>query len=125
MQHIILLEPNRILAKNICMELKKNDINVSVVSNADEAITASDSKLPDLVVSELSIPGHSGSEFLYEFRTYSDWKSVPIVIFSSLKPTQDILSSRDWKLLDIHEFLYKPDTTINNLKMTVLSLLNK
>jgi DNA-binding response OmpR family regulator len=124
MPHVILLEPDRILAKSLSQELKKNDIEVSIVNNADEAITVSDSKSPDLVISELSIPGHSGSEFLYEFRTYTDWKNVPIVIFSSLKPSQEILTSRDWKLLNIHEFLYKPDTSLNNLKLSVLSALD-
>ena len=123
MSHVILIEPDRIIAKTIAKELKDDGIDVSVVSNADSAVSVSDEKSPDLVISELSIPGHSGSEFLYEFRTYTDWKDVPIILFSTLKPKSEITDSRDWKLLNIYEFLYKPDVSIQQFKASVISSL--
>jgi DNA-binding response OmpR family regulator len=122
MKHALLLEPDRVIAKCIVTELSKFDVAVKVAQNADSAITLSDKQKPDVVISELSIPGHSGSEFLYEFRTYSDWMNVPIIVFSSLKPSKIITNSRDWKLLDIHTFLYKPDTTLQQLSSVVTSL---
>jgi len=115
MPHVLLLEPDRIIAKCIVEELERRNITVSVATNADSAIIMADKNYPDAVISELSIPGHSGSEFLYEFRTYSDWRAVPILIFSSLKPSREILSSKDWKLLGITEMLYKPDTSLQRL----------
>lgn len=121
MPHVLLLEPDRVVADCIRKMLAEDDITVSVAGNADSAIELADSKYPDVVISELSIPGHSGSEFLYEFRTYSDWKDVPIIVFSSLKPPVGITSSRDWRLLRINEFLYKPDNTIQQLSQAVVT----
>ncbi len=115
MPHVLLLEPDRVVADCIVEELGRRNISVSVASNADTAIQICDNKSPDAVVCELSIPSHSGSEFLYEFRTYSDWNKVPIIIFSSLKPSNIITDSKDWKLLKISAMLYKPDTTLQHL----------
>ena len=125
MPYVVLLEPDRVIAECIVQELSKRKITVDIANNADKAVGLSDANFPDAVISELSIPGHSGSEFLYEFRTYSDWKDVPLIIFSSLKPSTNITSSKDWKLLNIYEILYKPDTTLQKLGETVESAIEK
>lgn len=119
MPHVLLLESDRVIAGCVVEEFARRDITVSVATNADSAILLADKKSPDAVISELSIPGHSGSEFLYEFRTYSDWRAIPIFIFSSLKPSRQILASKDWKLLAVSEILYKPDTTLQKLGKVV------
>lgn len=125
MSHVLLLEPDRVIAGCIVEELGRRNITVSVATNADSAVTLADKQNPDAVISELSIPGHSGSEFLYEFRTYSDWRTVPIIVFSSLKPSREIVSSKDWKLLRISEMLYKPDTSLQKLGQAVETALEK
>ena len=119
MTYVVLLEPDRVVADCIVQELSRRNISVDVATNADKAVQLSDTKFPDAVICELSIPGHSGSEFLYEFRTYTDWVDVPIIIFSSLKPSIDITNSKDWKLLNICQILYKPDTTLQKLGQIV------
>jgi DNA-binding response OmpR family regulator len=124
MPHALLLESDRVVAKCIADELSKISITVSTVTNADMAVAQADNKTPDIVISELTIPGHSGSEFLYEFRTYTDWAEIPIIIFSSLKPSNDITTSKDWNLLRIHEYFYKPNTTLNTLSQSVKTALD-
>lgn len=123
MPHVLLLESDRVIAGCVTQELARRNITVSVAANADMAIIQADRKSPDLVISELSMPGHSGSEFLYEFRTYSDWRTAPILIFSSLKPSREVLASKDWKLLGVAEMLYKPDTSLQKLGDVVESTL--
>lgn len=125
MSHVLLLEPDRVIAGCIVEELARRNITVSVATNADLAVAMADKQYPDVVISELSIPGHSGSEFLYEFRTYSDWRTIPILVFSSLKPSREIVSSKDWKLLGITEMLYKPDTSLQKLGQAVETALER
>lgn len=125
MPHVLLLEPDRVVSDCIVQELSRRNITVSVATNAVTATEQSDAKAPDVVICELSIPGHSGSEFLYEFRTYTDWLDIPIVIFSSLKPSVDITNSKDWKLLNIKEMLYKPDVTLQDLGQIVETAIEK
>jgi DNA-binding response OmpR family regulator len=125
MTSVILLEPDRVVASCIEQEFISRNISVSIANNADRAVELADANFPDAVICELSIPSHSGSEFLYEFRTYTDWTNIPIIIFSSIKPSKTVTSSKDWKLLNIHEVLYKPDTTLQELGDLVESVVEK
>ena len=115
MTKVLLLEPDRVSARCIVEELSKRDLEVSVASTAESAIGLADKVNPDIVISELSLAGHSGSEFIYEFRTYTDWQNTPLLIYSSIKQSDKITSSKDWKLLNIHSVLYKPDFSLKKL----------
>ncbi len=115
MPNILVLEPDRVSAKCIADELSKRNIEVFTASTAESAITQADKLKPDLVISELSLPGHSGSEFIYEFRTYSDWKDTPLLVYSSIQAPDKITASKDWKLLNIQGVLYKPDFSLQKL----------
>lgn len=119
MKHVLLLEADRIAARCLVDEFAQVDIRCSVATNAHEAIAAADGQVIDAVVSELSLPGHSGSEFLYEFRTYADWEDVPVFVFSSIQPSVEVRESRDWQLLGITGMLYKPDSSLQDVVSVV------
>lgn len=114
MRNVIIIEPDRIIAKCIAESLSKQNIESRIASNAQEAVVLADSRTPDAVIIEISLPGHSGSEFIYEFRTYDDWQDVPIVIYSSMD-IEFIKQIYDWTLLEPIEYLYKPDRSLSEL----------
>lgn len=118
---ILLVESDRIMSKCITEECEKLGIAVAVCRDADEAVAAADTHTPDAVVVELSLAGHSGMEFLYEFRTYADWQDIPIYVYTTLKPSARIYDSIDWQLLKITEFLYKPNVSVPALLDKVMS----
>ena len=121
-KHVIVLEPDRTIAGCIQTELESRGYRVSLTTSATEAVEIADKHNPSAVITELSLAGHSGSEFIYEFRTYPDWLSVPIVIYSSMKPKDEIRQSHDWQVLNITDFLYKPDVSLKSLADTVDSI---
>lgn len=112
---VLLLEPDRIMARCIRTELEKRNIRVDVSVSADDAVACADKNKPDVVVCELSLSGHSGTEFMYEFRTYSDWQHIPLIIFSSLTVSPEIVNCSDWNTLDIHKYMYKSRTDVVQL----------
>lgn len=112
---ILLLESDRVVANCIKRELEKQKAKVHIIAQAEEAIAVADEHTPDAVIAEISLPGHSATEFFYEFRTYPDWKKVPIIIYSSMQLPERAGNSQDWKLLNISETLYKPDISIAEL----------
>jgi DNA-binding response OmpR family regulator len=123
MPNILILEPDRISAKCIEEELVKRNFEVYKASSAETAVAQADKLKPDLVICELSLPGHSGSEFIYEFRTYTDWKNTPMLIYSSIKVPNKMTKSRDWELLSIARVLYKPDFSLKKLGELVEDLI--
>ncbi len=122
---VLLIEPDRVLAKCISEELKKRDLLTTIVTSADRAVETADNISPDAVISELSLPGHSGTEFIYEFRTYKDWQNIPLIIYSSIKPSKKVLKSKDWTLLQIDKILYKPEVSLSQLSEAVADLIVK
>jgi DNA-binding response OmpR family regulator len=123
MKNVILLDSDRIISKCVSDELTRYGIKTYITSNAEEAIAVADNNKPGAIICDLVVSNHSGSEFLYEFRTYSDWNDVPVIVFSSIKPSQEVIASNDFKLLNIHEFMYKPSTSLKQLRDSVISVL--
>lgn len=125
MKHILLLEPDRMLAETCILALRACEVEVCVQSVAQEAIYAADQHLPDLVIMELQLISHSGLEFLYEFRSYTDWKDVPIIVHT-LVPTEEFSDSQEilFNELNVSEYLYKPTTSLRTLLKRAQMLLN-
>ena len=120
MAQILLIEPDRILARTYAEALRSVGHLVRISSTAQTAIHAADELIPDVVILELQLVAHSGVEFLYEFRSYVDWQAIPVVILSSVPPVEFSKSTLVLKQqLDVHSYHYKPQTSIMNLQRIV------
>src|SRR4051812_5002459 len=86
MAHILLLEPNTLLARTYTQVLIQAGHTVTTARSAQQAIHAADQQSPDVVVLELQLPAHNGIEFLHEFRSYPEWQQVPAVVNTTLAP---------------------------------------
>src|ERR1017187_1729331 len=120
MSSVLLIEPDNVLAKTYARALESAGYKVEVVSNAQAAVNSADKLKPDVVVLELQLVGHSGIEFLYEFRSYPEWQKIPALLLTSVPP-QEFEDS--WKLLNnelgVKDYLYKPTTNLSKLVSVV------
>ena len=118
--HILLIEPNRILAKTYLKALRAAGHTVQVCATAQTAVFCADETKPDVVIMELQLVGHSGIEFLYEFRSYPDWQQVPVVIATNV-PAAEFTDS--WPLLkgqlSVSAYHYKPLMSLQSLLASV------
>jgi len=123
--NILLLEPNRLLARQYKAYLEGEGHEVMWRQNAQTGIGAADESKPDLVIVELLLAGHSGIEFLYEFRSYGDWLNIPIILMSSV--VQEIAGVSETALdeLGVGAYLYKPELTLERLGRTIRLLVPK
>jgi CheY-like chemotaxis protein len=87
MQHVLLLEPNTLLATTYQAALEHAGLTVAVAAGAQAGIHAADQQRPDVIVLELQLPRHNGIEFLHELRSYPEWQHIPVVVHTSLPPT--------------------------------------
>ena len=110
---VLLVEPDEVLAKIYAQALCSKKYEVIHVTGAQAAVIAADDNRPDLVICELQLIGHSGIEFLYEFRSYADWQKVPVIVLTSVPPTE-FSGSRDGlkEQLGVGNYLYKPATSL-------------
>jgi DNA-binding response OmpR family regulator len=114
--HILLLEPDRLLADTYRQALIRSGHSVMMCASAQSAIFGADELQPDVVALELQLIGHSGIEFLYEFRSYSEWQSIPVLVHTHV-PAGEFADS--WQFmkheLGIAAYLYKPLTSLHQL----------
>lgn len=116
MAQILLIEPDRLLADSYRAVLEDAGHDVLMCASAQSAIFAADAVCPDLVILELQLIGHSGVEFLYEFRSYPEWRAIPVVVLSQVPPVElDGSRSLLAEELGVRTYYYKPQISLANL----------
>ena len=78
---LLLLEPNVQLAKQLIYALH-DQFEIGVARSAQTAIIAADKARPDVVVCELHTVDASITGFMHEFRSYAEWRSIPVVLYT-------------------------------------------
>ena len=116
---ILLLEPNRLLAQQYCSYLTAKGYEVMWREDAQAGIVAADEQNPDIVIVELLLAGHSGVEFLYEFRSYTDWVKVPAIVLSSVAKDAVGVPMNTFVELGVNAYLYKPSTSLAQLNRAI------
>lgn len=119
LKHIMLIEPDQVQAEAIGRSLMSPTTSIEMVTSAQTAIAAADKQLPDAVILELALPSHNGIEFLHEFRSYPEWASVPVIVFSQ----QQVADESAFKALGNVTILYKPQTSLAELNERLQNLL--
>jgi CheY-like chemotaxis protein len=120
MTRVLLLEPDKLLAKTYQQALAHAGYEVYYAASGQDAIDVADEITPDLVILELQLPAHNGLEFIYEFRSYGEWQKVPIIVNTTIPP-QDLalVASTSHKELGVKVWHYKPQTSLQALLRSV------
>jgi len=123
MARILLIEPDRLLAKNITAAFKRAGHQTDWCVDAQAAINTADAATPDLVILDLLLSFHGGIEFLYELRSYPEWVELPVIIFSSLPSEEVNFASSAFVQLGVNYFLPKISTGLAQLVTAANQLL--
>lgn len=124
-QRILLIEPDKLLASTYAKAFELTKLKVDCESDAQGAISYIDTKHPDLIVLELQLAKHNGVEFLYELRSHSDLQQIPIILHTVIPVTDLHLTQQVQDQLGIVEYLYKPQTTLEELISKVAASLSR
>ena len=125
MAHVLVLEPDVRLGKLYAEALRARQHQVIACTTAQAAVCEADGQCPDIVLLELQLTGHSGIEFLYEFRSYTDWQHIPVIVLSHVPPAEfdqssDLLRHR----LGVRAYYYKPQTNLLAIQRAVDAVLS-
>jgi CheY-like chemotaxis protein len=116
MAHVLLIEPDTILASTYRQALQHAGHTVACVHTAQDAVYEADNSKPDVVVLELQLAAHDGIEFLHEFRSYPEWQRTPVIVNSAMHPAMlaPVRQALEYDL-GVTTCLYKPQTTLQQL----------
>jgi DNA-binding response OmpR family regulator len=107
MSRILLIETDRLLARNISYCLEERGYSVDWQVDPQAAIISLDVSPASAIILDLMLAGRSGIEFLYELRSYSDWKDIPVFIYSSLSKDDVGESLPGLQQLGIEDYYHK------------------
>jgi len=88
---ILIVEDNPINAKLLEINLQKNAYQTILAQNAKEALEhLTSTPQIQLIISDIMMPEMDGLEFLKKIKEHSEWKSIPIIMCSSLADIETV-----------------------------------
>jgi signal transduction histidine kinase/AmiR/NasT family two-component response regulator len=92
---------------------------VAEAGNGIEAIQLLEQQIPDLIISDMMMPGMDGREFITKVKTNRDWSRVPVVMLTALVTKEDQISML---AMGVDDYIMKPFNA-TELRIRVTNLL--
>lgn len=102
--HILLVEDNPGDVRLVREALRDSDtpLELNVVNDGEQAIqflsrggSFRSAPRPDLVLLDLNLPKKSGHEVLAEIKTSDEWRSIPVLVYTSSDADADVNGAYD------------------------------
>ena len=119
MVHILVVDDDKDLNRNICRYLNDSGFDASGALNAQEAYEKMVNTLYDLIISDIMMPGTDGYEFARNVRSVN--RNIPILFMSA---RDDLASKQRGFRLGIDDYMVKP-IELAELEMRVRAILRR
>ncbi len=90
---ILIVDDDRLIRVLLERKLCSLNFNAISLSSADEALARLEEIRPDLIVSDILMPGIGGIEFCQRVRSQDAWRNVPFVFISVRRRVKDKVES--------------------------------
>ena len=108
MSRILVVEDESAIAELISINLRHAGFEVTIAANSDQAQSAVDRVLPDLVVLDWMLPGQSGLSLAKQWRGQTRTRELPIIMLTARAEEGDKVSGLD---AGADDYLTKPFST--------------
>lgn len=104
---ILVVDDDETILESVSIVLDVAGYDWVTSNNGRAALAAVEHNKPDLIISDVQMPGMNGYEFYEALRQNSDWVSIPFVFLTGLRDKEDI---RKGYKLGVDHYLVKPFT---------------
>lgn len=98
--NLLIVEDNQILAENF-ERILRADFSINISHTAGDAVSKIDALLPDLILLDILLSGHSAFALLNELQSYPDTFNIPIVICSDMAENLDEEALRHYGVVHV------------------------
>ena len=120
-RRILLVEDSDDTREALERIFRRRACEVTSAASAEEALDLINRAPPDIIISDLGLPGMSGIEFMARVRTHPEWRDVVAVALSGLGRDKDFKAAAD---AGFNAYLLKP-VDIASLDQTLADELQK
>lgn len=103
MAKVLLVDDEEKLIVNVKIFLEMNGFAVVTASDGEEGLAKLKSEKPDIVVTDVMMPGMDGFTMLKEIRMNDQYRDIPIIMLTAKESISDL-----YELEGANEFLPKP-----------------
>lgn len=89
MTKLLLVEDEPALRETLKEILELNDFEVAVASSGLEALEAINARIPDLIVSDIMMPGITGFDLIKKVHEQPKLAEIPFIFLSALASRED------------------------------------
>ncbi len=104
---VLIVEDNLILRSGLQEMLGFEGFRVLSAGNGIEGLALMSNNLPDLILSDISMPIMDGFEFFKRVRARPEWITIPFIFLTARGEREDMMTGRD---LGAEDYLVKPLT---------------
>lgn len=117
---LLLVEPDRIMARSVTRFLTRHDAHeVRWVTSGQAAVDALEEATPDMIILEPQLGLHNGIEFLYELRSYQEWFTLPVMLWTINRALLAPAFEQPLRRLGVQAVLYKPQASLAQLERSL------
>ena len=102
---ILLVDDHLPLLRNMAFLLEIAGFDVLTATNGTQALELLRQQTPDLVISDVNMPGVDGYELLRRVRSTANWKNLPFIFASAKYEMHDLLYGLE---LGANDYIPKP-----------------
>ncbi|MCM1272063.1 MAG: response regulator transcription factor [Clostridium sp.] len=113
MKHILIVEDNMELARELKVLLERNNYNADYLTSFGNIMTQLEERSPDMVLLDINLPGVDGESILKQYRTFSD---TPVIVVTSKNTDMDELLSMSFGADDFIPKPYNPSILLLHIE---------
>ena len=92
---ILIVEDSLTQAERLKYILENNEYIVKHAADANEAMNLLKKNIPNIVISDIVMPGKNGYELCKEIKSDNSFKNIPVILLTSLSDPVDIIKGLD------------------------------
>lgn len=119
MKKILLIDDTPHILEGLRDILEMENFEIIAAKNAQEGLDKINSEKPDLIITDILMPGISGLELLKRIKKSDQTKDIPVIILSANADSENIDIAKSLKA----DFYLKKPCSANELLMTVNKLI--
>ncbi|MFA6554148.1 MAG: response regulator [Candidatus Paceibacterota bacterium] len=116
---ILWIEDDKLIGTILSKKLVSSGFDLVHAMSGEEAIKSLESRVPDVIVIDLLLPGMGGFDILQKIKDNSALQKVPRMVLSNLSKSSDIEKAKD---LGANKFLVKASTSLDQIVVEIKSL---
>jgi len=89
--YILAIEDSLVQAKRLEYFFNEYNINFRLFNNGEEAYDFALTRAPELIISDIVMPGMDGYEFCRKIKSIKSLSRIPVILLTSLQDPQDII----------------------------------